>query len=119
MSNECKPCRGTGYKHEGCERCERDGWVEDLEDGGTMTCPECNGESAELCSICQGDGLHHVTQQEEIDRLTNLVIKGYAVVNDFMPNIGKCVIQDYQRLNEFCVEAAALTCSPVEAHDKP
>lgn len=36
-----------------------------------------------------------------------LIAKGLAVVHDFLPNIGRCVLQDYQRMNEFCSEAAA------------
>lgn len=35
-----------------------------------------------------------------------LIAKGLAVVHDFLPNIGRCVLQDYQRMNEFCCEAA-------------
>lgn len=35
-------------------------------------------------------------------RLQGLVAKGLAVVHDFLPNIGRCVLQDYQRMNEFC-----------------
>lgn len=35
-----------------------------------------------------------------------LIAKGLAVVHDFLPNIGRCVLQDYQRMNEFCVEAS-------------
>lgn len=31
-----------------------------------------------------------------------LIAKGLAVVHDFLPNIGRCVLQDYQRMNEFC-----------------
>ena len=38
-----------------------------------------------------------------------LIAKGLAVVHDFLPNIGRCVLQDYQRMNEFCSEAAART----------
>lgn len=36
-----------------------------------------------------------------------LIAKGLAVVHDFLPNIGRCVLQDYQRMNEFCSEAVA------------
>jgi hypothetical protein len=50
----------------------------------------------------------------ELDRLRRelaeadaLIAKGLAVVHDFLPNIGRCVLQDYQRMNEFCSEAAA------------
>lgn len=57
MNGPCKACNGTGYKHEGCDLCERNGWVDDPSDDGTMTCPECEGESAELCPTCEGDGL--------------------------------------------------------------
>lgn len=44
---------------------------------------------------------------DEIERLQGLVAKGLAVVHDFLPNIGRCVLQDYQRMNEFCAEAVA------------
>mgnify|MGYP001606641790 FL=1 len=43
----------------------------------------------------------------EIARLRKLVIKGLGVVNDFLPNIGQCALQDYEGLNMFCVEAEA------------
>lgn len=43
--------------------------------------------------------------ETECDRLTAIIRKGHAVVEDFMPNIGGCVLQNYQRLNEFLIEA--------------
>lgn len=48
----------------------------------------------------------------EIERLRNLVLKGAEVVQDFMPNIGRCALQDYERLNTFIVEAEALKEPP-------
>lgn len=45
----CSECNGEGYEHQECETCGRDGWVEDPDDGGTMSCPECGGDSAEPC----------------------------------------------------------------------
>jgi DnaJ-class molecular chaperone len=57
MSNpndwECPDCKGTGAVDPECEACGGDGWVEDEEDGGTMTCPECLGEK---CPACNGSG---------------------------------------------------------------
>ena len=44
----------------------------------------------------------------EIERLRGLVKMGEAVVEDFMPNIGLCALQDYARLNQFLCETAAL-----------
>ena len=41
-----------------------------------------------------------------------LIAKGLAVVHDFLPNIGRCVLQDYQRMNEFCSESAARAADP-------
>jgi DnaJ-class molecular chaperone len=29
---------------EDCETCDGAGWVSDPSDGGTMTCPDCEGE---------------------------------------------------------------------------
>jgi hypothetical protein len=45
---------------------------------------------------------------QEIDRMRELVVKGLAVVEDFMPNVGKCVLQDYAQLNTFMVDARAV-----------
>ena len=42
----------------------------------------------------------------EIVKLRDLVLMGEKVVEDFMPNIGRCALQDYGRLNEFLIEAA-------------
>ena len=42
---------------------------------------------------------------DELKRMRKLVKLGEAVVEDFMPNIGNCVLQDYGRLNEFLMEA--------------
>jgi hypothetical protein len=40
-----------------------------------------------------------------ITELVNLVAMGEKVVEDFMPNIAKCALQDYGRLNEFLLAA--------------
>ena len=45
---------------------------------------------------------------DEIERLRKLVTKGLAVVHDFLPNIGRCALQDYQRMVLFCVEAGVI-----------
>lgn len=37
-----------------------------------------------------------------------LIVQGLAVVEDFMPNVGRCVLQDFGRLNEFTVEAGKI-----------
>ena len=49
---ECPHCNGKKMEVPDCEECEGRGWVDDP-DGGTMACPECNGES---CSVCDGEG---------------------------------------------------------------
>jgi len=48
---ECPHCNGKKVEVPDCEECEGRGWVDDP-DGGTMTCPECNGET---CSVCGGE----------------------------------------------------------------
>jgi hypothetical protein len=40
----------------------------------------------------------------EIERLKELVRMGRAVVDDFLPNVGTCALQDYGRLNEFLMQ---------------
>lgn len=52
----CTKCDGTGFINPVCEECGRDGFVPDPSDGGYMTCEECDGDSAETCSACEGDG---------------------------------------------------------------
>jgi len=47
-SKECENCYGEGFQNDECGHCERDGYVDDPE-GGTMTCPYCDGNSAEPC----------------------------------------------------------------------
>jgi hypothetical protein len=44
----------------------------------------------------------------ERDKLRALALKGRAVVEDFMPNVGRCALQHYDTLNEFLCETAAL-----------
>lgn len=44
-------------------------------------------------------------QAAEIERLRGLVKLGERVVDDFMPNIGVCAIQDIGAVNEFLIEA--------------
>jgi hypothetical protein len=41
----------------------------------------------------------------ELERLQALVLMGARVVNDFLPNIGRCALQDYGALNQFLLEA--------------
>lgn len=50
----------------------------------------------------------HAANGEKDQALTDLVLMGEDVVEDFMPNIGKCALQDYGRLNDFLIAAAAL-----------
>lgn len=50
---DCPACNGTGMAVPDCESCNGNGWVDDEEDGGTMTCPECNGDK---CDTCDGTG---------------------------------------------------------------
>ncbi len=53
MSDEksavCPCCDGSGYENSECETCGRDGYVDDPSDGGTMTCPDCQGSSDYGC----------------------------------------------------------------------
>jgi hypothetical protein len=41
----------------------------------------------------------------EIQKLKELVKMGREVVEDFLPNVGNCALQDYGRLNEFLMES--------------
>lgn len=52
-SVECQHCKGTCVEFPECETCGGNGWVDDPDDGGTISCPECGGEK---CSTCEGSG---------------------------------------------------------------
>ena len=57
IMNTCEECEGSGLLWlEPCETCDRDGYVSDPSDGGTMMCPECDGGAAEICPHCE-DGV--------------------------------------------------------------
>jgi hypothetical protein len=45
------------------------------------------------------------SEQMEITRLRQLVAMGKRVVDDFLPNIGNCALQNYGELNEFLILA--------------
>lgn len=53
----CESCDGTGRAAPDCHTCAGAGWVDDPEDGGTMTCPQCDDE---MCDVCGGSG--HVSE---------------------------------------------------------
>ncbi|MBI1202628.1 MAG: hypothetical protein GC182_08975 [Rhodopseudomonas sp.] len=50
---KCEECDGTGMDFADCPECQGNGWVDDEEDGGTMTCPTCDGCK---CETCKGSG---------------------------------------------------------------
>lgn len=45
----CEHCQDTQLEHPNCETCKGFGWIEDPSDGGTMSCPECDGEPCQTC----------------------------------------------------------------------
>lgn len=62
---------------------------------------------------CQVDKRYEAINRAEkaeakAEQLERLVKMGEAVVEDFLPNIGRCVLQDYGRMNDFLMEANAL-----------
>ncbi|HUW45485.1 MAG TPA: hypothetical protein VMW50_06785 [Dehalococcoidia bacterium] len=44
---------------------------------------------------------------QRVDDVRSMGKMGYEVVQDFLPNIGRCALQDYGRLNDFMILAAA------------
>ena len=57
--------------------------------------------------------------QIEVANLKLLVKMGERVVNDFLPNIGNCTLQDYTELNDFLGETAKIPdgIAPAECED--
>lgn len=43
------------------------------------------------------------TREQE---LLNLLTRAIAVIEDFLPNIGHCALQDYGRLNDVLIDSA-------------
>ena len=52
----CQSCNGCG-KQDQCAECENNGWVEDEDDGGTITCLVCDGLADMDCEDCEGTGV--------------------------------------------------------------
>ncbi len=46
------------------------------------------------------------TNSQALDDGRSLGKMGYEVVQDFLPNVGQCALQDYGRLNDFMIMAA-------------
>ena len=44
---------------------------------------------------------------QEMEDMRELAKLGYAVVKDFSPNVGQCVLQDYGAYNDFLMKARA------------
>lgn len=44
---------------------------------------------------------------QTLEDMRELLKMGLAVVEDFMPNVAQCVLQDYGRLNDFLIKAKA------------
>lgn len=59
VEKDCPHCETTKMEFPHCKTCNGYGWIDDPK-GGTMTCPECNGEE---CSECNGEG--YVFEEEE------------------------------------------------------
>lgn len=49
---------------------------------------------------CQGQAIEIAPDFEALART------GYEIVQDFLPNVGQCALQDYGRLNQFMIDAA-------------
>lgn len=47
------------------------------------------------------------TNNERMHELREMLLQGKAVVDDFMPNIANCALQDIGRLNDFLMKADA------------
>jgi hypothetical protein len=55
------------------------------------------------CGACDyGKGGGRMSKEKELRELLQM---GLEVVEDFMPNIGHCVLQDYGRVNEFLMRS--------------
>lgn len=46
--------------------------------------------------------------EDDTDRLRDCLRRAILVIEDFMPNIGCCVLQDYERLNNVLCDSQAL-----------
>lgn len=57
-------------------------------------------------------GCKSAKYEQRIIELENLCRKLVEVVEDFMPNIGKCVLQDYGRLNDALILSTRLIGKP-------
>jgi len=77
---------------------------------GTLTFCELmgHGRQGELTEMDLCRAAYLVRCVNEREGLVRLIRKQDAVIKDFMHNIGRCSLQDYQALNEALCEARAV-----------
>lgn len=73
---------------------------EPFEDNPMLDFPALLATMAEDLQLTAGEG--------DTDRLRDCLRRAILVIEDFMPNIGRCVLQDYERLNNVLCDSQAL-----------
>lgn len=89
--------------HIGCPYCGSPNPAE-IHSGKCRVIVEELEDSVEITEHPEGDWVLY----KDMEKLTQLVKDGKAVVEDFLPNVGTCVLQDYGRLNQFMIDAEAI-----------
>jgi hypothetical protein len=72
----------------------------------------------EIAVVTLPTGLRWATSRDvarHVEKLVELVQTGEQVVEDFLPNIASCVLQDYGRMNQFLIAAKQLRVALQEA----
>lgn len=63
------------------------------------------GDADAPCMSPDVDG-EYVTH-EDYEDLKKILAMGVEVVEDFLPNVAQCALQDYGRLNQFMIDSEA------------
>lgn len=60
-------------------------------------------------------GIAEMSKEKDLRELLQM---GVEVVEDFMPNIGNCVLQDYGRVNEFLIKSKEELKDELQTNDR-
>ena len=80
-------------------------WDYELKTLGSWPSTGYNGHNTPVEVVTQMDVK---ALRDERDRLANCLSEMVKLVDDFMPNVGRCTIQNYRRLNDAPIEARRL-----------
>ena len=71
-------------------------------------CRECGQHDPAICLQCADETVSRKQKDEHFKELVAVLKECLLLIDDFMPNIAHCFLQNYKRLNEAPMNARTL-----------